>query len=80
MKRSLQAREKKRWNILSDLTNYTAEEKEMLSKVKALKEDYKQGKMDLPHEVSAFLSNWLNKHIAGTDKQYSSFMNSVGVN
>jgi len=44
---------KKRWKealecILSDLTNYAdyhfvAEEKEMLSKVKELKGDYKQG-------------------------------------
>ncbi len=43
--------------------------------------DYEaQGRVPLSHEVSDFLSNWLNKHIAGTDKQYSSFMNGVGVN
>jgi len=36
--------------------------------------------MDLSHEVSIFLSDWLNKHIAGTDKRYSSFINRVGVN
>ena len=52
----------------------------MLGKVGALIEDYKRGKMSLSHEVSDFLSDWLNKHIVGTDKQYSSFMNSVGVN
>jgi len=52
----------------------------MLEKVGALIEDYKRGKMSLSHEVSDFLSDWLNKHIVGTDKQYSSFMNSVGVN
>ncbi len=52
----------------------------MLGKVGALIGDYKQGKMSLFHEVSDSLSDWLNKHILGTDKQYSSFMNSVGAN
>ncbi|MGR3176373.1 MAG: hemerythrin domain-containing protein [Candidatus Scalindua sp.] len=38
------------------------------------------GKVTLTNEVSDFLSDWLNKHIVGTDQQYSSFMNGVGVN
>ena len=63
-----------------DYTEHRYKHQKMLSKVRSLIEDYKQGKMDLSHEVSNFLSNWLNKHIAVTDKQYSSFMNSVGVN
>ncbi len=52
----------------------------MLGKVESLLEDYKQGKVALCQEVSDFLSEWLNKYIVGTDQQYSSFMNSVGVN
>ncbi len=52
----------------------------MLGKVGSLIEDYKLGKVTLTHEVSDFLSDWLNKHIVGTDQQYSSFMNGVGVN
>ncbi len=63
-----------------DYTEYRYKHQKMLSNVKALIEDYKQGKKDLSHDISIFLSNWLNKHIAGTDKRYSSFMNSVGVN
>ncbi len=63
-----------------DYTEHRCKHQKMLSKVRALIEDYKQGKKDLSHEVSIFLSNWLNKHIAGTDKRYSSFMNGVGVN
>ncbi len=52
----------------------------MLGKVGTLIEDYKQGEMSLSHQVSDFLSDWLNKHIVGTDQQYSSFINGVGVN
>ena len=63
-----------------DYTEHRYKHQKMLSNVRALIEDYKQGKKELSHEVSTFLSNWLNKHIAGTDKRYSSFMNSVGVN
>ncbi len=63
-----------------DYTQHRYKHQKMLRKIKSLTEDYKQGKIDLSHDVSNFLSNWLNKHIAGTDKRYSSFMNSVGVN
>jgi hemerythrin len=63
-----------------DYTEHRYKHQEMLSNVRALTEDYKQGKKNLSKEVLNFLSNWLNKHIAGTDKRYSSFMNSVGVN
>ncbi len=63
-----------------DYTQHRYKHQKMLSKIRSLMEGYKQGKMDLSHDVSNFLSNWLNKHIAGTDKRYSSFMNSVGVN
>jgi hemerythrin len=52
----------------------------MPGKAGALIKDYKQGKMSLLHEVSDFMSDWLNKHIIGTDKQYSRFMNGVRVN
>ena len=52
----------------------------MTAKAHSFIEDYKQGKVSLSHEVSDFLSDWLNKHIVGTDQQYSNFMNGVGVN
>ena len=49
----------------------------MLGKAGALIEDYKQGKVTLTDEVSDFLSDLLNKHIVGTDQQYSYFIHGV---
>ncbi len=63
-----------------DYTQHRFKHQKMLSKIRSLVEGYKKGKIELTHDVSNFLSNWLNKHIAETDKRYSSFMNSVGVN
>ncbi|MBC8553588.1 MAG: hypothetical protein H8D23_28570 [Candidatus Brocadiales bacterium] len=40
-------------------------------------EGYKPGEISLHHEVSDILSDLLNKHIAGTDQQYSYFINGV---
>ena len=39
----------------------------MTAKAHSLIEDYKRGKESLSHEVSDFLSDWLNKHIMETD-------------
>lgn len=63
-----------------DYETHRGKHQAMLGKVGSLIEDYKQGKISLSHEVADFLKDWLNKHIVGTDQQYSSFMNSVGVN
>ena len=74
----------KRWEMVKhkypDYEAHRGKHQVMLGKVGSLIEDYKQGKMSLSHEVSNFLSDWLNKHIVGTDKQYSSFMNGVRIN
>lgn len=51
----------------------------MTGKVMALQEDLKSGKITLSIEVMNFLKNWLDKHILGTDKKYSSFLNEKGV-
>ena len=40
----------------------------MTAKEHSLIEDYKLGKVSLSHEVSDFPSDWLNKHIVGTDQ------------
>jgi hemerythrin len=51
----------------------------MTAKVLALQQEYRQGKMTLSIEVMNFLKNWLDKHILGTDMNYSEFLTSKGV-
>ncbi len=63
-----------------DYETHRGKHQAMLGKVGSLIEDYKRGKISLSREVSDFLRDWLNKHIVGTDQQYSCFMNNVGVN
>ena len=46
-----------------DYEAHRGKQQAMLGKVGSLIEGYKQGKMSLSHEVSDFLSDWLNKHI-----------------
>lgn len=57
MKRSLEARERSTGMYLKSLANYidyhfADEERKMLNEAKSLREDYKQGKMGLSHDVS----------------------------
>jgi len=51
----------------------------LVKKVNELKKDYDSGKAILSMEVMNFLKEWLSGHILGTDKKYSSFLNSKGV-
>lgn len=44
-----------------------------------MRDNFKSGKVVLSVEVMAFLKDWLIKHICGTDKKYSPFLNSKGV-
>ena len=51
----------------------------MTAKVLALQSQFQQGKVTITLDVMDFLQQWLDKHILGTDKKYSSFLNSKGV-
>jgi hemerythrin-like metal-binding protein len=51
----------------------------MTAKVLALQQEYRHGKMTLSIEVMNFLKNWLDKHILGTDMNYSEFLAGRGV-
>ncbi|PLX49800.1 MAG: hemerythrin [Desulfobulbaceae bacterium] len=62
-----------------DYDKHKAKHEKMVQKVLALQNDYKGGKITMTFEVSKFLQDWLNKHILGTDKQYSAFLNDKGV-
>ena len=58
---------------------HKAKHQKMTAKVLSLQNDYQAGKITLTMEVSKFLQDWLNKHIMGTDKQYSAHLNGCGV-
>jgi len=40
---------------------------------------FEAGKLGLSIQVMDFLSDWLTKHIMGTDQQYSAFLNERGI-
>jgi hemerythrin len=50
-----------------------------VKKVSEFREGFKKGNMSLTINIMDFLSNWLTKHICGTDKKYSDFLNKNGV-
>lgn len=62
-----------------EFDDHKAKHGKMTAKVLALQADYRAGKLTLSMEVSKFLQDWLNKHILGTDKKYSAFLNGKGV-
>ncbi len=49
------------------------------AKVSQFKSAFDAGRAALSVEVMAFLSDWLQKHIKGSDKKYGSFLNKKGV-
>ncbi len=55
------------------------EHKKFVNEVQKFKQGFDSGKMFVSIELMDFLKNWLIKHIQGTDKQYSSFLNLKGV-
>ena len=59
---------------------HRTEHEEFTNKVSGFENDYKQGKAVLSQEVLLFLKDWLVNHIKGTDKNYSAYLNSAGVN
>jgi hemerythrin len=53
---------------------------EFVKKVSEFRSNFQQGKLGLSIEVMDFLSDWLKKHIMGTDKKYGPFFNEKGLN
>lgn len=52
----------------------------MAAKVIDLQHQFKAGKVMLSLEVMKFLTDWLQKHILGTDKKYSPFLSKESLN
>jgi hemerythrin len=62
-----------------DTADHKDKHRKMTAKVLALQEQFQQGKATITFDVMDFLQQWLDKHILGTDKKYSSFLNGKGV-
>ncbi|MCU0587813.1 MAG: bacteriohemerythrin [Syntrophobacteraceae bacterium] len=52
----------------------------MTTKVVELEQQFKSGRAMLTLDVMKFLTDWLQKHILGTDKKYSPFLGSPSSN
>jgi hemerythrin len=51
----------------------------MTQKVLDIQKHYHQGKVNITLETMKFLEDWVAKHIMGTDKKYSPYLNEKGV-
>lgn len=63
-----------------DTGRHKEEHADFIYRVSEFKDEFRTGKLSLTIEVMSFLSDWLGKHIKGTDKRYSQFFNGKGLN
>lgn len=62
-----------------DFVQHKKEHDDLTKKAIELRDNLKSGKSVISVEVMSFLKDWLNKHILGTDKKYTAFLNGKGV-
>jgi hemerythrin len=62
-----------------DAAAHKAEHVAFVKKVSDFRDGFRKGQMNLTINIMDFLSDWLVKHICGTDKKYSDFFNKNGV-
>lgn len=62
-----------------EFVQHKKEHDDLTKKAIELRDNLKAGKAVISVEVMSFLKDWLNKHILGTDKRYTAFLNSKGV-
>lgn len=58
---------------------HKAEHDTLTQQVIEFQREYQAGRSSLSVELMQFLRDWLQKHILGTDKQYTPFLNAKGV-
>jgi hemerythrin len=63
----------------SETASHKQEHADFVHKVSEFKSDFEQGKVLMSPAVINFLSDWLQNHIAGSDKQYAQFFNDKGL-
>ncbi len=62
-----------------DAARHEEEHAAFIQKVSKFKEEFDHGKITLSVNVMHFLSDWLQNHIKGSDKEYSQFFNDNGL-
>ena len=62
-----------------ETANHKKEHSDFIKKVNTFKDGFEAGTLGLSIQVIHFLSDWLQKHIKGTDKQYGPFFNEKGL-
>ena len=60
-------------------TVHVKEHELFIQKINEFKQSFDEDRLMLSVAVIDFLKDWLLKHILGTDKKYSSFLNKKGV-
>jgi len=63
----------------SDADNHIKEHRLFIDKVSDFKKKFETGRIGLTTDIINFLSDWLKKHIMGTDKKYSQFFSEKGL-
>jgi hemerythrin len=66
-------------NCFPGLEAHRLEHGVLTKKVRDFQREYHSGKASTPIEVLQFLRNWLEQHILGTDRQYSTFFVNKGI-
>ncbi len=64
----------------AESARHKKEHDDLTKQVIDLKTKYESGQATITVEVMTFLKDWLNNHIKQSDKKYSAFLNSKGVN
>jgi hemerythrin len=59
--------------------SHKKEHSDFVAKVCEFRTGFEKGKLGLTIEVLFFLSDWLRKHIKGSDKEYGPFFNANGL-
>jgi hemerythrin len=62
-----------------DSVSHIREHNAFVKKVSDFKNDFEHGRLTVTIETLYFLRDWLQGHIKGTDKKYSSFFNEKGL-
>ncbi len=68
----------KQYNFIG-LKKHKAEHDYFKMKIDSIEDRMKQGKLVLSLSVTDFIEEWIEKHIAVSDKEYSVFLTSRGV-
>lgn len=62
-----------------DYEEHKIKHDKMTQKVLDIQRQYQEGKLNITLDVMKFLENWIDKHIMGTDMQYSPFLTGKGL-